>query len=295
MKQLELSIILVNFKLKKELFDCVESIYKSSPKLNFEIIVVDNSPKDEVSKLILKQFLKVKYLHSVKNGGYSSGNNLGASIASGKYLFILNPDTQFNSGSLDSFINVYKKQKNIGVLAPVLLGRDNKPYQQGTEILTPKKAIFALSFVNKYFPKNKISRKYWNLDWDRNSLKEVDVVPGTAFLISQELFRKAGGFDENFFLYFEEFDFCLRLKKKGYKNFISPALKINHLWGASTKKSKNINSHFKKSRFYYFKKNFGYVWALIVTLFLNINSKTIMIFIILLIISLTFLQKVLNS
>ncbi len=124
-----------------------------------------------------------------------------------------------------------------------------------------------LSFVQKLFPNNKIYKEYYLLDWDKKTIKKVDVTPGTAFSIRKSIFEEVGRFDEKFFLFFEENDLCLRLKKLGYSMYINPEAKLVHLWGESTKSLPNTKEIFKKSRFYYFQKHFGFFQAAIVELF----------------------------
>lgn len=277
--EIKLSIIIVNYNVKKELFECLSSIYNSKPKISFEIIIVDNSETKEIQKDLKNNFPKVKYIKNLKNSGYGAGNNLGAKEAKGKYLFILNPDTKFNSGSFSKLISLFESNKKIGIIAPLLLDKKNKPYElQGVKDLTPKRAIFSLSFLVKLFPKNKFYKDYYMLGWNKNQEKEVDVVPGTALIIRRDIFEKIGRFDEKFFLFFEEFDLCKRVKKLGYKILISPDLKFIHLWGESMKKNQSSQEYFKKSRFYYFRKHFGLTTAIFVSLFLNISKTSLLLF-----------------
>lgn len=277
---MKLSIIIVHYKAANEFFDCLKSIYKYKPKFSFEVIVVDNDEKNVISKKIKQNFPRVKYIKSKSNIGFGAGNNLGTKHAIGEYLFFLNPDTVIFSKTLDNLIYFIESKKNIGIVAPLLLHKNNKPFElQGASSLTPLRGIICLSFVNKLFPRNPIARKFFYLDWDKTSQKEVDVAPGTAFVIRKKLFNKINGFDENFFLYFEEFDLCRRVRQSGFKIFIIPQAKIIHLWGKSTKNLNNLDTIFRKSRFYYFKKHFGYLPALIIEIFCRISKKVIVYFI----------------
>lgn len=276
-----ISIIIVNYNLKRDLFECIESIIKSKPSTPYEIIVIDNSDKNEIEKDINSLFSKVVYIKTNKNLGYGAGNNLGVKYAKGDYVFILNPDTKIIEGDINNLVNIINRNKKAGAVAPLLVHKDNNPFElQGVKELTPKRAMFALSFIEKLIPRNKIYKDYYYYDWDKSKLKEVDVVPGTAFLIKKEIYNKIGGFDPNFFLYFEEFDLCRRLRKLGFKNYITPSLKIYHKWGASTEKNKQTSKHFLQSRFYYFRKNFGLLNALLVESFLRINKEIIFLFLI---------------
>lgn len=270
---MKLSIILVHYREKKILFDCIKSITKNPPKATHEIIVVDNDEVKAIQPLLKKQFSKVKYIAAPGNLGYGKGNNLGVENATGEYVYILNPDTIVQSGSIDKLVNFLKTNKKVGIVSPTLYDEKGNVYPlQGTSELTPLRGIFALSFLNKLFPSNPVSQKYWLKDIGRTKPFEVDVVPGSALMLKKSLFNKLGGFDKNFFLYFEETDFCKRAKKLGLKLFILPDAKITHYWAVSTPPSKRISKIFAKSRFYYFKKNFGILNALLVEFFARLNK-----------------------
>lgn len=276
------SIIIVNYKVKKELLNCLKSIIDSEPKTKYEIIVIDNDNKKIIKKDILKNFPKVVYLKN-KNNGFGQANNLGAKFSRGKYLFFLNPDTLIQKESLDNLLKFINTKKDIGIASPVLLGTDKLPYQQGSGDLNPISAIFTNSFINKIFPNNPIAKKYYHKDWNFKQNREVNVAPGTAFLISRNIFNKVGGFDEKFFLYFEEFDLCRRVKSLGYKIYITPSAKVTHFWGRSTAQRNDIKSIFLKSRYYYFRKHFGFFPAVFTELFLRINKYFFLIILALLI------------
>jgi len=269
---MKLSIIIVHYRVEKELFDCLTSIRDANIKTSYEVIVVDNDEKKTIEKELKKKFSFVKYIKSPRNIGFGSGNNLGAKCARGEFLFFLNPDTILQKDTVNRLVEFIEKNKNIGIVAPLLLDRNNKPYSlQGTKELNPLNGIIGLSFLNKLFPNNLISKNYWLLDWDKKGVIEVDVVPGTAFIIRRSIFEKIGGFDERFFLYFEESDLCRRIRQLGYKIFIVPHSKVVHFWGRSTVHRTDTNSIFAKSRFKYFRKHYGLLNAFLVELFSRAN------------------------
>ncbi|MCL4416575.1 MAG: glycosyltransferase [Actinobacteria bacterium] len=262
--------------------DCIKSIKSSKPKTPFEIIVVDNDEVKDLENDLKKTFPNVRYIPSEKNIGYGAGNNLGAKYAKGNYLFFLNPDTIVKKSCIDRLAEFLARNKKVEIAAPLLLDKNEKPYKlQGTLELTPGRAIFSHSFLNKLFPNNSISRNFWQKGWNKNKDHLVESVPGTAFMISKKLFDQVGGFDENFFLYFEENDLCRRIKELNYLLIIISGARVIHFWEVSTKKRKDINEIFNKSRYYYFKKNYGLLSAVITNFFLNINRYSFFILIIL--------------
>lgn len=281
MSKVKLSIIIVHYKVKEELFECIKSIQKAKSKIPYEIIIVDNDEKEIIEHDLKKIFPEVKYIQALENIGFGAGNNLAAKVAKGKYLFFLNPDTTVFSGAIDNLVSFLEKQKEAGIVAPLLVNAKEQPYPQGSKKLGVSQGIVCLSFINKLFSNNPISKDYFLRNWDKKTLGEVDVVPGSAFLIRRSIFEKIGGFDENFFLYFEEFDLCNRVKDLGYKIFILPEAKVKHLWEVSTKRADfDIKKIFQKSRFYYFKKYYGFLTAFAIEGFLRINKISFLIIVV---------------
>lgn len=276
--EIDVSIIIVNYYTKIELFACIKSIILSAPKSSYEIVVVDNDEQKTIKEDLKKNYPKVIYVPN-ENKGFGEGSNKGATYAKGKYLFFLNPDTVLLNNTIDILLNYLKNKDNSSVVAPLLFDERKKPYPlQGIRKLTPLRAIFSLTFINKLFPRNKIAKEYWNIDWNKKETKEVDSVPGTAFMISKQLFKKIGGFDEKFFLFFEEFDLCRRVQEFGFKLYIIPQAKVMHIWGISTKNISNIDKIFEKSRLYYFKKNYGIILAICIESILRLRVKHLLIF-----------------
>ncbi|HUD10013.1 MAG TPA: glycosyltransferase family 2 protein [Patescibacteria group bacterium] len=284
---IKVSIIIVNYKVKEKLLVCLKSIYDSKPQSSFEIMVVDNDEVKTIEKDLKRRFPKVKYIKSSKNLGYGGGNNLGAKYAKGEYLFFLNPDTLVFKDTIDELVSFLFKNKNVGIIAPLLIDKNKIPFKlQGTTELTPLKGIICLSFIEKLFPNNPVSKNYWLKEWSHQTLREVGVCPGTALMVRRDLFRKIGGFDERFFLYFEEDDLAKRVRTQGYKIYITPKSKIFHEIGVSTKRFRNAKEVFSRSRFRYFKKHYGIFSALLVESFLSINKLFLFLFFILFLASL---------
>ena len=258
----QVSIVIVHYQNRRLLFACLKSFKKSRPKVSYEVIVVDNDETPTIEKTLKRKFPRVKYLKSPGNVGYAAGNNLGAKLARGKYLFILNPDTRLLPGTLEALVRFLQSKPKAAAAAPLLVDAKFKPYPlQGTSRLTPLKAIFSLTLLNRLWPKNPVAQQYWE-NWPAETdpaPRQVEVVPGSAFLIKTSVFNRLKGFDENFFLYFEESDLGQRLKAKGYRLFILPQAKLVHYWQGSTPQTARTRAIFAASRRYYFNKHFGVV------------------------------------
>ena len=273
--KVDISIIIVHYNVKKELFDCINSIYKSKPKVSFEIIVVDNDEVKVIENELKNKFPNVLYIKN-KNNGWGGGTNKGVEHARGNYIYLLNPDTIFINNALDSVYEFGKNKSDVGVVSSLLFDKNKKVYPlQGTRLLNPLNAIFSLSVINKFFPDNPISKKFWMKGWNKNKIKQVESATLSAAMIRKDVLMKAGGFDKRFFLYYEEYDLAKRLKKLGYKNYIIPSSRVVHLWEVSTAKTGRANAFIENSRKYYFKKYYGGLAAFFVEFFLSFDKKTL--------------------
>ena len=275
---IQVSIITVNYRVENELINCISSILKSKPNVNFEIIVVDNNEKAEFGAVLKSKFPQVKYVKSEKNIGYGAASNLVMQFASGEYLFFLNPDTIVKENAVDVLYDFLEKNPKAGIIAPLLFDLSGKVYpNQGSDQYDFKSAFITSSFLNKLIPNNPISMKFFHKHWDKKNIEEFDVVPGTAFMIKKDLFKRIGLFDERFFLYFEEYDLGKKVQKLGYKNFILPNAKVLHVWEASTRKRGDIDKVFSKSRYLFFKKHYGVFFALIINFISNISKYNLIL------------------
>jgi len=270
-KKPKLSILIVYYNENKELLECLISIRRAELKINFEVVLVDNSRDDKVVRDV-KKFSWVKYIKAPGNLGYGRGINLAAKNAKGKYILVLNPDTRIFPRTIERLLRFVERKKGKVAVAPMLVDKNlNKFPLLGSHALTPLRAIFSLSFINKLVPNNKISRSYWIKTKDKKSAYGADVIPG-IFLVNKSTFDKVAGFDKNFFLYFEDTDLFKRLKDKGYSLYILPTSKVLHHRSVATSKNREIKRIVSQSRFYYFKKHYGYLSALIVEAFARFSK-----------------------
>ena len=238
------SIIIINYKQQKYLLNCIKSIYDTFTTHPFEVIIINNSPEEKIDD-ILQKYSDLKIIEN-KNKGFSQANNLGAKISKGEYLLFLNCDTIIKNDFLPGVIEKFN-YKEIGAI--------------GLKILFPD-GTFQLSFwnentfVNEF--KNRKSEKYFKEKKQNyiNSIvagysvfKEVDWVSGAALMMRTIDFNKIGGFDEDYFLFYEDADLCKRLKLKGYKIYFFPFSEIIHF------KGENVNPDFKDETYFYAKKS----------------------------------------
>jgi len=267
MKTKFVSIIIVYYKEMGNLINLLISIKSQVSGFDFEVIVVDNSKERNIKENIIKVYKNVVYLKSPRNLGYSAGNNFGTKYAKGEYIFILNPDIRLEAKVIERLASFLVKEKNAAIVAPELIDSTGKIVSQiAPNKLTPIRYVFTYTFIEKIFPENKIKKMFLKKIIKDNGPYRVDVVPGSAFMIKKNIFEELNGFDEKFYLYFEDNDICDRTRRLGYEIYKIPSVKVFHDW-LPADGNVELKIIFEKSRYYYFKKHFGTINAIVVELF----------------------------
>jgi len=244
------SIIIVNYNGADILPGCLSSLNRFIPE-NYEIIVVDNASQDSSPDFIALNFPHITLVRLPENRGFGAGNNIGAKIATGEYLFLLNTDTMLTSNILEYLVELMEARPEVGVIGPKLLF----PNGQFQISFAPSIGING-EIQARRLHKNAQDKSKLNLIEKKfQETQEVDIVVGAAFFIRASVFRKLGGFDEQFFMYFEESDLCKRVKNLGYKILYTPVVSLIHIRGHSIKKTANLMSlEYRRSQIYYYQK-----------------------------------------
>ena len=235
MKDIKLSIVIVNYKVRDLLAQTIRSIISADGFENCEIIVVDNNSRDGSKELIEKDFAFVNFIELKTNSGFAKACNIGANEAKGQYILMLNPDTIISKNTLAFGINYLEKHKNVGILGPKILNQDGSfQFQCRRTFPTPTNAFAYMSGLSKVFPKSKTFGAY-NLTYLPSDCECCpDAVSGACFFIPKDLFLQIGGFDEQFFMYGEDLDLCAKVKNAGFEIKYSPETEIIHFKGRSS-------------------------------------------------------------
>ncbi|MCL4354480.1 glycosyltransferase family 2 protein [Patescibacteria group bacterium] len=249
----DLSIVIISYNTKDLTGECVESIKKNvSAKISYEIIVVDNDSKDGSVDFLKNKFPDVLVIASKENLGFSKANNVGIKKSVGRYVLCLNSDTVVYPGVLEYMINFMDKNKEVGASTCELEtpnGEIDDASHRGFP--TPWNALTHFSGLSKIFPHSKLFSGYWQGWKDLTKIHEIDVLAGAFMLIRREAGEEAGWWDEDYFFYGEDVDFCYQLKQKGWKIYYVPTVKILHYKGASggiKKVSQNITTATKETK-----------------------------------------------
>ena len=227
---MDLTIVIVSFKSEDILHRCIKSIDKKYP-----IIVVENSIDNKLKLDLEHKYQNVNCILPKENLGYGGGNNLALSKVTTNFALILNPDVILEENSIENFFITVNKVPNFGIIAPI-----------------------------------SANERYDNFNHEKDfNIKEVENVKGFAMFFNMKNLEKSNFFDDNFFLYLEEIDLCKRVRLMDVKIFIDPSIKVEHFGGTSHNSEINKpmelsrNWHWMWSSFYFNKKHYGYLFALI--------------------------------
>jgi len=230
----KLSIILVSYNTKQLTEDCLRSLNTYVDLKDIEIIVVDNNSVDGSAEMIRERFPAIILVENESNMGFSKGNNIGIRRSSGEYLLLLNTDTIIIEDFVSPIFEYLEKNKAVGVLGCRVLSKDR---ELKVTCWNQPNIFTELSFFTVEVIKNIYSPfAYWkNMQyWDHLSVREVDCVSGCFMWIRREVVEAVGGLDEDNFMYYEDTEFCRRVRKHSeYKVVFFPATSIIHLGGAS--------------------------------------------------------------
>ncbi|MFA4967662.1 MAG: glycosyltransferase family 2 protein [Candidatus Margulisiibacteriota bacterium] len=229
----DLSIIIVNLNNSKILKECLDSVYKTTKKYKFEIMVVDNGSIDGSQSMIKELFPQVKLIENNKNLGFAKANNQGLKIANGRYSLLLNNDTIVKEGAFDRMIEFMDNNLKAGACGPKLLNIDGTIQHQG-------------SILGKRF-------------WISALPVEVDFVVGACLMVKKEVIEKVGLMDENLFFYNDDLDWCMSIRKAGYKVYYLPQAEVIHYGGYSNKGAFNRRIFVEgfKGGLYFVRKHYG--------------------------------------
>jgi GT2 family glycosyltransferase len=279
---LDLSICIVTLNACDYLNNCLRSIYQQSvhfqskgvdigvelpstdppqaalSKLNFEIIIVDNGSTDQTIQMLRAEFPEARLIANDTNTGFTRPINQALRLSSGQYRLVLNPDTIILPGALDELVQFMSSHPDVGICGPKVLNRDGsmqKACRRG--VSRPWAAISYFTGLSRLFPKSKFFGGYLLNYLDEDALHEVDGVSGSCMLIRCDVMEQIGYFDERFFAYQEDADYCFQAKKAGWKIFYLPQSQIIHYGGQGGSRVQPYRSIYEWHRSYYiyYRKN----------------------------------------
>ena len=253
----DISIIIVSWNVRELLRKCLYSVIgiQSSVKslLNTEIIVADNASSDNTVEMLRAEFPNVRVIENRENVGFGRANNKALAVAQGRYLFLLNPDTEIRPGALQTLYDYAEAHPRVGMIGPQLFYGDGTRQSSRRRFPTLATAFLESTKLQQWFPRNRVLTQYYMRDTRDDATQQVDWINGAAMFVRRKLYDQIGGFDEQFFMYSEELDWCYRAKKASWEIVYLPTAQITHYEGKSSEQAaarRDIYFNTSKIRFY---------------------------------------------
>lgn len=231
---------------------------------NIEVFVVDNASKDNPTPYLNQFYPEVKCIRSEVNLGFAGGNNLAVRVAQGDYLFFVNNDAEVTEGCLDKLIDMFDKYPNLGIVSPLLCYFNEKPQEQPDVIqyagTTP---VHPITARNKTIGEKEVNKGQFN------EPSSTAYAHGAAMMVKREVIDKVGLMAEDFFLYYEELDWCARIRKAGYDIMVEPRAKVYHKESVTVGAMSPLKTYYlNRNRIYFMRRNYSQGNLFLFSLFL---------------------------
>lgn len=250
---MDLSIIIVNWNTKDLLLQCLESVYQTIKRVEMEVFVVDNGSMDGSIAAAKGRFPEVKFIQNEMNLGFARANNQALSLAKGRYLLLLNPDTQVKKGAMERLISFMDAHPEAGGAGAQLLNSDGSRQNSIANFPSLATELLNKSLLRWFFPSVFPGK-------ERNYPEpiEVDSVIGACMVVKRDAIEPVGLLDEGYFLFLEETDWCYRMRRTGWKIYHVPQAEIYHFQGKGVEmEKKKARVEYYRSLYRFFKKNRG--------------------------------------
>ncbi len=262
---MNVSIIVVNYNGYEHTRNALRSIVSYSPGL--EVIVVDNHSEGDDLGLLQREFPSFTYERLSENRGFGSANNAGAKLASGRYLFFLNNDTVLSSDAPALLGSFLEERPNVAAVGPRLLNPDGT-LQMSFGFDPSLRNEWKVKELQRLSKENPSEFQYRMRPYLQSPC-EVDWLTGAALMVRRSVFEDIGGFDESFFMYFEDADLCRRIRLKGWKVLHNPSVSIVHVRGASISTvAERIKVEYRRSQLRYYAKHHSRLSTILLRIYL---------------------------
>lgn len=241
-----ISIVTLTWNTTEITCDFLRSINEHCSYKNLEIIIVDNGSKENPTALFKSIRPDVKVICNGKNLGFTGGNNVGIRAAKGDYLFIVNNDTEFTAGLMEGLIEVFDKYPDAGIVSP----KFHYFFHKGTI------EYAGYHTVNIFTGRNSMIGCKEEDKGQYNEIKQTNYAHGGGMMVSRKVVDEVGPLPDEFFIYYEEFDWCEQIKRKGYKVYYQPNSLIYHKESMTTGKSSPFKTFYHtKNRILFMRRN----------------------------------------
>jgi GT2 family glycosyltransferase len=230
-----ISVVIVSYKVRDILRQCLRALFDQSEGLEIEVFVVDNASGDGSAEMVAAEFPQVRLLANDSNRGFAAANNQAFALARGDFVLLLNPDAFVRPGALVGVRAFMERTPECGLCGGRLLDSKGCLMPSARRFPGALSRLLTLSGLSSRYRNSAVFNRHDFGGFAHDRVLEVDWVPGTFTLIRKPLLDQLEGFDERFFIYYEETDLCLRAKALGWKIYFIPDVEVEHIGGASSK------------------------------------------------------------
>lgn len=249
---IDLSVVIVNWNTSALLRNCLESVFRTTSGLRFEVIVVDNGSTDDSVDVLRREFPQVRTILNAMNRGFAAANNQGIAASEARYVVLLNSDTVVPPDTLRRLVTFAEHNPSVGVVGPRLLNGDGTLQKSWARFPTVLSEILGKNVrAARPFRNGRYAEAF-----------EVDSVGGACMLIRRTTFNRIGLLDEGYFMYSEEVDLCYRARERGELVCYLPETHVIHFGGQSARiQSRRMKAQLYRSKLIFFQKHYGHVRA----------------------------------
>lgn len=258
----DLVVVILNYNTRDLLRGCLASL-RGQAGLDFVTCVVDNASSDGSADMVADEFPEVCLIRSRENGGFAAGNNLGLrrfgfpNQPQARYALLLNPDTVVPPDALARLVAFADATPDAGVVGPKLVLMDGSlDLACRRSFPTPEVSFYRLTGLSKLFPKSPRFGRYNMTFLDEDQQADVDSVVGACMLARADAIQRAGLLDEQFFMYGEDLDWCLRIKQLPYRVVYYPAVTVHHVKRAASRRSPKAQYEFQRAMWLFYRKHY---------------------------------------
>ncbi len=251
---MDVSFLIVSWNVRDLLRRALASVLADTAGLRSEIILVDNASRDGTLEMVRAEFPYVHLIPNEINRGFTGGNNQALGEARGHYFFLLNPDAELVPGATRALIDYMEANPRVGIAGPQLLNPDGRIQSSRRRFPDLTTALLESTLLQQWFPRNRWLARYYLLDTRADATQEVDWVVGAAMFVRREMYEEVGAFDQDFFMYSEELDWCYRAKRAGWRVVYFPRAQAIHHEAKSSEQvlaARDVYFHSSKIRFFH--------------------------------------------
>jgi GT2 family glycosyltransferase len=231
---LDLAVSVVNFRTPGPLTTCLEALATERDRLGMHVTVVDNASNDGSAEMVRERFTWVRLIQNSTNVGFGRAHNQVLREATARHLLVLNSDAAPRPGALKLLVDYLDTHPAVAVVGPKLVRPDGRPQPSRRRFPTSATLFLESTQLQRFWPDNAVLRRYYVADQPDHQVQEVDWLEGACLCVRRQATDDVGLFDERFFVYSEELDWCRRFKASGWRIVYVPTAEVVHLEGAST-------------------------------------------------------------